>query len=206
MEINGSNIIFNNEHETIEANISLILGCPEFTKSDWTIISACRYWISGITLCGVGLLGLILNITAICMLASRASKRIFFNNLLIGLFIFDSVFVFLEIVDKFRDAFSLLTDIHIFMYPYVLRPLTKISFTSSIFMTVAIAYERYVAVKRPVIHRRSLVSSKFRKRNLMKYLCCVITCSITFNVPIWFESEIRWKNKMSTNLNETSER
>ena len=184
-------------------NISSDTFCPEFSEIDKTIVYMFRYWISGIVLVAVGVLGFILNITAIFMLSSRTASKIFFNKLLISLFTFDSIYILMEIMDRIGFRFGLSTQIHILMYPYLLRPLSKVSLTSSIFMTIAIAYERYVAIKRPILHRQSLTSRRFRRRNLMKYIFCVIACAVVLNVPIWFESEIQWKHK-TTNATSNS--
>ena len=184
-------------------NVSSDTFCPEFSEIDKTIVYMFRYWISGIVLVAVGVLGFILNITAIFLLSSRAASKIFFNKLLISLFTFDSIYILMEIIDRIGFRFGLSTQIHILMYPYLLRPLTKVSLTSSIFMTIAIAYERYVAIKRPILHRQSLTSRRFRRRNLMKYIFCVIACAVLLNVPIWLESEIQWKHK-ATNVSGNS--
>ena len=185
-------------------NGSAYVNCPEFTDMDKYIVSIFRYWTSGVLLCSVGLLGLIMNMMAIFILSSRAANRIFFNKLLISLFIFDCIYLLMEIIDKIRLQFGVVTQIHKLLYPYLLRPLMKVSLTASIFMTVAIAYERYVAIKRPIVHRQSLTSRRFRRRNLVKYIFCVIVWSIILNVPIWLESEIQWEKKVSEgSYNET---
>ena len=180
------------------------VNCPEFTEMDKYIVSIFRYWTSGVLLCSVGLLGLIMNMMAIFILSSRSANRIFFNKLLISLFIFDCIYLLMEIIDNLRSQFRVVTQVHKLLYPYLLRPLMKVSLTASIFMTVAIAYERYVAIKRPIVHRQSLTSRRFRRRNLVKYIFCVIIWSIILNVPIWLESEIQWEKKISeVSLNET---
>ena len=191
--------------EALKMNISTEDLCPEFSEIDKTIVSIFRYWISGIVLCAVGVFGFILNITAIFMLLSRANNKVFFNKLLISLFTFDSIYILMEVIDRMGFRFGLSTQIHILMYPYFLRPITKVSLTSSIFMTIAIAYERYVAIKRPIIHRQSLTSRRFRRRNLMKYIFCVLAWAIILNVPIWFESEIHWKHNPPNNTRNLTE-
>ena len=196
----------NDNQEFVEPTVSSESNCPRFTEMDKQIVYIFRYWISGVLLCGVGILGLVMNTIAIIILSSRAANRIFFNKLLISLFTFDCVYLLMEIIERVRLPFGLATQIHKLMYPYFLRPLTKVSLTSSIFMTIAIAYERYVAIKRPILHRQSLTSRRFRRRNLMKYICCVILWSIVLNVPIWFESEIKWQKKNSTTSDNTTAR
>merc|ERR1712150_123104 len=72
-------------------------------------------------------------------------------------------------------------------------------------MGIAIAYERYIAIKRPIIHRQSLTSRRFRRRNLLKYIFCVLAWAIILNVPIWFESEIHWKHNPPNNARNLTE-
>ena len=168
--------------------------CPDVTDWDQKIISFFQFWISGVVLCAVGFTGLILNFIAIIVLSSsRKTNRIFFNKLLISLFIFDFIYITMEVLDTLGFRFKLITKAHILLYPQLLRPLTKISLTASIFMTVAIAYERFAAVRRPIKHRQYLSSKGFQRRSLIKYLVCVILWAIVLNIPIWFESEIIWK-------------
>ena len=192
--------------DTSTMNFSMDTFCPEFSDIDKTIVSAFRYWINGVVLVTIGVLGFFMNISAIFMLSSRAANKIFFNKLLISLFTFDSIYLLMEIMDRIGFSFGLSTQIHILLYPYVLRPLTKISLASSIFMTIAIAYERYVAIKRPIIHRQSLTSRRFRRRSLIKYIFSVIALAVSINVPTWFESEIQWKYKPTNSTGNLTER
>ena len=192
--------------DTSTMNFSMDTFCPEFSDIDKTIVSAFRYWINGVVLVTIGVLGFFMNISAIFMLSSRAANKIFFNKLLISLFTFDSIYLLMEIMDRIGFSFGLSTQIHILLYPYVLRPLTKISLASSIFMTIAIAYERYVAIKRPIIHRQSLTSRRFRRRSLIKYIFSVIALAVIINVPTWFESEIQWKYKPTNSTGNFTER
>ena len=168
--------------------------CPDVTDWDQKIISFFQFWISGVVLCAVGFTGLILNLIAIIVLSSsQRTNRIFFNKILISLFIFDFIYLTMEVLDTLGFQFRLITKAHILLYPQLLRPLTKISLTASIFMTVAIAYERFAAIRSPIKHRQYLSSKGFQRRSLIKYLVCVILWAIVLNIPIWFESEIIWK-------------
>ena len=194
------------EQNLDDTNITSVPDCPELTEWDKYIVSECRFWISGVMVSSVGVLGMILNSIAIFMLSSRAANRIFFNKLLISLLTFDSIYLLVELIETFRVNFRLVTQINTLLYPYLLRPLTKVSRTASIFMTIAIAYERYLAIKRPIVHRQSLTSRRFRRRNLMKYIVCVISWSLMLNVPAWFESEIKWETTHPIIADNTTER
>lgn len=84
-----------------------------------------------------------------------------FNFLLIALICMDSCYLVASILESFRRGFQLTTVAHIFLFPYFLYPLLSIAVTGSIFMTVAIAFERYIAVHYPIDYSQvSQISSK----------------------------------------------
>ena len=84
----------------------------------------------------------------------RKEMRNSFNFLLISLLCFDSWYLFGAILDSIRkkECFGeyLLTDVHTILFPYMLYPAMSIFMSASIFMTVAIALERYIAVHYPI--------------------------------------------------------
>ena len=47
-----------------------------------------------------------------------------------------------------RRAFGLSSRLFVYLFPFVIYPLNNISFCASIFVTVALAFERYIAVCR----------------------------------------------------------
>ena len=73
-----------------------------------------------------------------------------FNLLLIALAFFDSCYLFGSILEALRKHFDLTTKLHLLLFPYLLYPGQMIVMTASVFMTVAIAMERYVAVHYPL--------------------------------------------------------
>ena len=83
------------------------------------------------------------------------------------------------------------------MFPKFTYPVWSISLTLSIFLTVGIAHERYIAIKYPIIHRQRMRSGKYRRITLMKYTVCVLLCAIIFNLPKFFEIEIDWRDATS---------
>ena len=62
----------------------------------------------------------------------------------------DSCFLVMAICESFRKGFALTSTLHLVMFPYFLYPLLSIAVTASIYMTVAIALERYIAVHYPI--------------------------------------------------------
>ena len=68
-----------------------------------------------------------------------------FNFLLIALISMDSSFLFCSILDVFRKM-NMASELQLLLFPHFLYPLSSIAFNASIFMTVAIATERYIAL------------------------------------------------------------
>ena len=50
----------------------------------------------------------------------------------------------------YRKDFNMASQWHIILFPHLLYPFNQVAVTGSIFMTVAIAWERYVAVHYPL--------------------------------------------------------
>ena len=73
-----------------------------------------------------------------------------FNLLLIALICFDSWYLFGMILETFRRTFRIYTDAHTILFPYILFPAQFVAMSASIFMTVGIALERYIAVHYPI--------------------------------------------------------
>ena len=88
--------------------------------------------------------------TYITDFSCREDMRNSFNFLLIALISMDSCFLFLCLLEGVRKESSYVTNIQVLLFPHLLYPLISIVFTASIYMTVAIAIERYIAVHYPI--------------------------------------------------------
>ena len=88
-------------------------------------------------------------ITYITDFSCREDMRNSFNFLLIALISMDSCFLFLCLFEGVRKI-GYASNIQVLLFPHLLYPLTSIVFTASIYMTVAIAIERYIAVHYPI--------------------------------------------------------
>jgi len=80
------------------------------------------------------------------------------------------------------------TNAHIILFPYFLYPGQSLAMTGSIFIIVAIALERYIAVHNPIDYKQCLNDSNAMKKRVAKYLLPVIFGSILFNIPKFFEA------------------
>ena len=161
----------------------------------FTTIKNCHFWLKGIFLFLVAITGLILNIVAVHILSTRNSMKNAFNSLLICLFCIDSFYLLIELVSSVQTMLETTERNHDFitlLVPHFLYPMASVSLTGSIFMTIGVAHERYVAIKSPITHRQSMRSTKTRRTRLIKYIVLVVLCSFAVNVPKFLETEVLW--------------
>jgi hypothetical protein len=85
----------------------------------------------------------------------------------------------------------------------IMAPVYYVTLTLSIFFTVAISHERYIAIQYPIVHRQKMKSAKTRRINLLKYIIFIIFVAVVFHVPKLFELELVWKNSTGV-ANETN--
>ena len=69
-----------------------------------------------------------------------------------------------------------------------------IAMTGSIFMTVAIAFERYVAVHYPLNYSQAVNDVYALRQRICKFLLPVCGLSLMFNVTKFFEATYRYTN------------
>ena len=86
--------------------------------------------------------------------------------------------LFGSILESFRKQFGLATDVHIILFPYALYPFTQIAITGSIFMTVAIALERFIAVHYPLDYSQAMHEANALTKRIVKYVSVVIFLSL----------------------------
>ena len=77
------------------------------------------------------------------------------------------------------------------MPPYFSYHCTQIAISSSMFMTVVIAYERSFAVRHPLKYSQYVKTANPQSRCFKVYLMTVIAFSTTINMPHFLELEIK---------------
>lgn len=98
-------------------------NCPNWTKHDLELFNSCSFYVSGVAVTCVAVPGLILNLLAICILSTRLTTKNNFNQLVISLFVFDSIYLFSWFIENFRRNFNLSTTTHVIMLPKILYPM-----------------------------------------------------------------------------------
>ena len=128
-----------------ESNISSI-HCPSFTQDDEVVLLQFMYWVGGVGVCVVSITGFLLNLGAVFVLLTRLSNHNNFNHLMVILFVLDSLYLLLSMLTTVQRRFGLKNRILTIIYPKFTYPISSISLTLSIFMTVGMAHERYIAI------------------------------------------------------------
>ena len=183
---------FNNASTAIQQNFTK--KCEAWTLEQLKSMDDLSFWLKGVTIFGLSIIGIILNLLAIRVLIMKESAQNLFNNLLITLFIADSVYLVLANMESFLNVLIASDYLYFMLFPNFIYPGRWMAMTMSIFITVAIAHERYVAVLNPIKHRIQEKSSKFRWRRLGKYVITSVVLAVLLNLPHAFESRFRWKD------------
>jgi hypothetical protein len=180
---------------------------PICSTLDLKIVESYHFWVKGILLFFVAIVGLILNIIAVHILSTRNSMKNTFNSLLISLFCVDSFYLIntcVMCVQTLLHTTGKNDDFITILVPHFLYPMMSITLAGSILMTVGIAHERHLAIKSPIKHRQSMTSSRARRNRLIKYVLIVTLCSFAINATKFLELEIVWSNpSMNKSMNAT---
>lgn len=147
-----------------------------------------EFWSNGILLNAVGLLGILGNVLSMIIL-SRPQMRSSINYLLIGLARCDTVLIITSILLFGIPAIYPYTGYFRF---YSLRLLPQISHaiyplamsvqTASVYLTVTVTLERYVAVCHPLRARALCTYGRAKV-----YVIVIIIFSVCYNIPRFFE-------------------
>lgn len=147
-----------------------------------------EFWVCGICLNIVGILGIIGNIISMIIL-SRPQMRSSINYLLIGLACCDSVLIITSMllfgipsIYPYTGHFFLYYN---YIYPFispVLFPVAVISQTASIYMTFTVTLERYVAVCHPLKARALCTYGRAKI-----YVIVCVLFALLYNMPRFWE-------------------
>ena len=151
-------------------------------------IEMCRFWMDGILITVTGIIGLILNTLSVVILL-KPGMRNTFNMLLVSLSAMDSLYIIIAIAYSVA-VFGLNTDlyiVYIYLFPSVIHPLRHITLNASIFLTVGLAVERYIAVSNPFAVRNANASRHSVWKRTIGYVIPSVAASIVINIPKFFE-------------------
>ena len=126
---------------------------------------------------------------------SKRDMRNSFNLLLVALACFDSVYLIGATLESVRRSFKSASDLQLRLFPHVIYPSHGIALTASIFLTVGIALERYIAVHNPINYNRAMNDARATRSRVLRFLIPVLFCAFIFSVPKFFEAQVEiWED------------
>ena len=123
------------------------VNCPVATPDELTTLTLLSFLLEGVLQFIISSLGILGN-TASIFLLTRKELHSFFNQLLVVLVMYDLVYLVTMMLGSLIKL-GIQSDIHLMFFPYILYPLNAISMMGSIYMTMAVGLERYIAVYNP---------------------------------------------------------
>ena len=173
---------------TTRGDRSSIAATPQSTENmtlnlnDDLFLQKLDFYLSGIILLMVCLLGLLCNLLVVVVLTHR-SMRSSTNSFLLALALFDSMVLlcttFLICFPPLSSIYSSLIFPHIVAYIY---PLALLAQTCTIWITVSFTVERYIAVTHPLKASSMCTIKRARLTTVL-----VVTISVIYNLSRWFE-------------------
>ena len=123
-----------------------------------------NFWVNGVLTCVVVFCGIFLNSVSIYVIRKKYEKSNIFYQMLLRLLCIDICVLVTWLNLSLYLAFKVRHKIILEMVPYISYPLTHIAISASTFMTIAIAHERYIAVKYPLKYSEDMKSPNVLQR------------------------------------------
>jgi hypothetical protein len=163
--------------------------CPHASDEDLQELANLNFILEGVSQCLVSCLGVLGNTISIFLLLGRELRNSF-TKLLAILAVFDLLYLVTMLLDS-MSKLGLNIDLYISMFPWFFHPLNSISMMCSIYMTVGVAMERYIAVYHPLdYNRRQQDSTSSTHHIAITFLCPLLVFAFIFNIPKFFEIEV----------------
>ena len=162
---------------------------------DSEMLHMVKYWCEGILFMTFGGIGLFGAFATIIILLTKDLRTHLFNQLLIALAISDILFILCSVPTYSFDVFKWFEGSKIYYYLtlHFLYPMTPVTHHATIFITVALTVERYLAFCKPFLFRSLNVKNSALLR-LALYLLPVIVMSVGMNIPKFLEMTVSFKN------------
>ena len=161
-----------------------------------------HWWIDGIFHIIICTFGTVANFLSIPVLLSRKLKNLF-NITLAILALFDAIYTLSDLLESFTKVhyeYGKCGEIPIYqliqmkLYP-ILRTIGGASMMASIYTTIIISIERYIAVSKPVnSHIGSFEIVEDDWKNALLYIMPTALFSLVFSLPRFFEAVVTTDN------------
>nr|XP_040563744.1 G-protein coupled receptor daf-37-like [Lepeophtheirus salmonis] len=170
--------------------------CEGYDPVNDSVMQMLDFWIEGIFIVFIAVLGIIFNVGSTVILSLKEMRNSF-NLLLIALSTFDTLYLVGSLSESLGKIIGFHSDIQIILIPLLFYPGRMIMMTTSVFMTIAIAMERYVAVHYPLDYNQAMNDERASLIRLLKYVVPVALFSVIFNIPKFLELHITYSSNSS---------
>ena len=157
------------------------------------IFEPAKLVIEGVLTIGINVFGFLANAIAINILYKTNLKSLF-NKTLFILAIFDIIFNVCDILEVIRrvhydretcSVMPIYQKLHLYVTPQIIRPLRMFVIIASMYTTVVIALERYLAVSKPLM--TFIRRDEDRWKKLLSRIFPVLVISLILSLPMIFE-------------------
>lgn len=177
-----------------------------------------RWWLEGVLHIIICVIGFVANSVSVRVLLAKEMKNLF-NITLAILAVCDAIYTLCDVLDSIRIVHYDVTPclplplhqkIHLHVFPYVIRPLRYVSMVSSIYTTIIVAMERYVAVSQPISSFVGNFEGQGKWKRALLYTIPIFLLSISFSVPKYLEFQVEsieflcYKNEIVEKLDEST--
>ena len=155
-----------------------------------------KWWSEGVIQMIINTVGILGNFISLLVLLSKDQQNLF-NMSLTMLTFFDTIFNVTDILESIRRIHynpsrcierSWFQVIHLYLWPQFLYPLRDIAMASSMYMTIALATERYLAVSKPITSY--IAKDKRTWKNMIWYTLAMVIGIIACMSPLFFEFKV----------------
>ena len=166
------------------------LECPTWTTEDKLIAENVSFYIDGIFVCIIAVIGLLMNSVAIFIMCKEKQGQHIFNRLIRCLFCIHNWVLCTAVQTRLYTVFKI--EALGMLFPWFSHPFYHIFLTTSIYMTVVMAVERTLVTNSPAYyyHLAQTSSSKTVNRRLITYIIPIFIFSFVYNIPKFLEFEL----------------
>ena len=137
------------------------------------------------------IIGIIFNTIAVILLLDKKLSKEIFNRLLMCLVMMDNVYLVIGVLTVWINSMDQPSFEGLCFYFYFIRPLRGIAMCSIIYMTILLAFQRYMYVTRPLDSRiRNDQHFGATWKKVFYYVGPVILISFAYHLPVFFEVTI----------------
>ena len=150
--------------------------------------SSLLFWVKGVCILLISIIGICLNITTICIIfpQTRQLKSIF-SVLIVALFASDTIFLAIQAsISLIYHILCVSSKTSSKAYAKVLLPLWNISLAHSIFITIALTIERYISLLHPKLYFILIKRATSRRLCFLVYVAPITIFTFLFHIPSFF--------------------